>query len=132
MLKANLCDLSDVTEVYTCESCGLISYINPQKGTRHCTRCQEHARVYPTKMPYAYKLLTQELQSMMIGTIFSTSDIQDIKKDFEKARGEKPATKVGTSLFKNKMSQSQKPAQKRPTFDIDETINNIKNLHNQI
>ncbi|CCX32109.1 hypothetical protein FPQ18DRAFT_279952 [Pyronema domesticum] len=51
---------SDVHEVDLCESCGLMGYSN------WCTTCQSSKAVTKMKIPYAAKLLIQELLSMNV------------------------------------------------------------------
>lgn len=51
---------SDLFMAYICSQCGYIAY----KG--FCTYCQDGSSVLSLKMPYAFKLLTQELLSMNI------------------------------------------------------------------
>jgi len=59
LLNERLMISSDLFEAYVCRSCGIISY----KGK--CTLCQNEMPV-PVNMPYACKLLFQELMSMNI------------------------------------------------------------------
>lgn len=59
LLNERLMISSDLFEAYVCRSCGIISY----KGK--CTLCQNEMPV-PINMPYACKLLFQELMSMNI------------------------------------------------------------------
>jgi DNA-directed RNA polymerase beta subunit len=73
LLKANLSDLSDGTYLYVCENCGMISYHNQKRGTKHCTKCEageSSSSISRIHAPYAMKLLSQELNAMNIGTIF--------------------------------------------------------------
>lgn len=51
---------SDVHEVDVCETCGLIGYSN------WCTTCRNSKAVVKMKIPYAAKLLIQEMLSMNI------------------------------------------------------------------
>ncbi|GAW82799.1 DNA-directed RNA polymerase III subunit [Plasmodium gonderi] len=51
---------SDVCDVYICEDCGLIGY---DTYCNFCQKCDKNALV---KMPYACKLLFQELQTMNV------------------------------------------------------------------
>ena len=60
---------SDLFMAYICSTCGYIAY----KG--FCTFCQSGASVLPIKMPYAFKLLTQELISMNIKTKFKLNHV---------------------------------------------------------
>jgi DNA-directed RNA polymerase III subunit RPC2 len=51
---------SDVHEVDLCAQCGLMGYSN------WCTTCQSSKAVTKMKIPYAAKLLIQELLSMNV------------------------------------------------------------------
>lgn len=51
---------SDVTDVYICEECGLLGYAG------WCTYCKSGAKVSKLQIPYACKLLFQELQAMNV------------------------------------------------------------------
>ncbi|KAJ1662764.1 DNA-directed RNA polymerase III complex subunit Rpc2 [Coemansia sp. RSA 1813] len=60
LLLERLMISSDVFEVHVCEKCGYIGY----KGW--CQMCRSSKAMVPIKIPYACKLLFQELQSMNI------------------------------------------------------------------
>jgi DNA-directed RNA polymerase III subunit RPC2 len=60
MLVERLMISSDAFEVAVCEGCGLLGYAG------WCNRCKSSGRVSKIKIPYACKLLFQELQSMNI------------------------------------------------------------------
>ncbi|KAI9499870.1 DNA-directed RNA polymerase III subunit RPC2 [Coemansia spiralis] len=60
LLLERLMISSDVFEVHVCEGCGYIGY----KGW--CQMCRSSKSMVPIKIPYACKLLFQELQSMNI------------------------------------------------------------------
>ncbi|KAJ2532233.1 DNA-directed RNA polymerase III complex subunit Rpc2, partial [Coemansia sp. RSA 1937] len=60
LLLERLMISSDVFEVYVCQTCGYIGY----KGW--CQMCRSSKSMVPIKIPYACKLLFQELQSMNI------------------------------------------------------------------
>ncbi|XP_071700957.1 DNA-directed RNA polymerase III subunit 2 [Rutidosis leptorrhynchoides] len=57
---------SDPFEVQVCRKCGLLGYINYQTKTRVCSTCKNGDNISSMKLPYACKLLFQELQSMNI------------------------------------------------------------------
>ncbi|KAI3720441.1 hypothetical protein L6452_21357 [Arctium lappa] len=57
---------SDPFEVQVCRKCGLLGYINYQSKTRVCSTCKNGDNISSMKLPYACKLLFQELQSMNI------------------------------------------------------------------
>ena len=68
-LKERLMDQSDAYRVHVCELCGLIAVANLQKNTFECRACRSAAsrsRVVQVAIPYACKLLFQELMAMAI------------------------------------------------------------------
>ena len=67
-LKERLMDQSDAYRIHVCETCGLIAVANLQKQTFECRGCRLGARtrVNQVMIPYACKLLFQELLSMQI------------------------------------------------------------------
>ena len=60
---------SDLYEVYVCNDCGFFGY------NKYCTHCQDKNQVYKVKMPYACKLLLQELTSMGIRAKMGLRDV---------------------------------------------------------
>ncbi|KAI3717287.1 hypothetical protein L1987_68818 [Smallanthus sonchifolius] len=57
---------SDPFETQVCRKCGLLGYINYQTKSRMCSMCKNGDNMSTMKLPYACKLLFQELQSMNI------------------------------------------------------------------
>ena len=91
-IKETMADRSDSTDIIICAGCGQIAMANVQKNIYHCYNCNS-SRVYyqQNKMhkeqtetskndfellqiPYAMKLLTQELEGMSIQPHFITSN----------------------------------------------------------
>lgn len=68
LLNERLMLSSDVFKVVVCNNCGLIGYSNT------CTYCKEKANLTGINIPYACKLLFQELESMNIKPILKLSD----------------------------------------------------------
>lgn len=66
-LHQNMTNLSDGTDIFVCKSCGLIVY-NDAKGITKCRRCSTNSEASRTFIPYAYKLLHQELLGFGIAT----------------------------------------------------------------
>ena len=66
MILERLMISSDQFEVHVCTKCGLLGYYHHKLQTGYCTQCATGATVAPLKVPYACKLLFQELQSMNI------------------------------------------------------------------
>lgn len=57
---------SDPFKVQVCRKCGLLGYYNHKLKTSICSTCKNGENVSTMKLPYACKLLFQELQSMNI------------------------------------------------------------------
>jgi DNA-directed RNA polymerase II subunit RPB2 len=84
-LKETMGDRADNAEFYVCNGCGFMGMVNPEKKIYHCYSCNSTKISYHSEklhkeqietskndfsqiqMPYAMKLLTQELESMSIG-----------------------------------------------------------------
>ena len=68
-LKETLVDKSDKTYVYVCNNCGLFASKKPDKDIYTCQMCSSRDETYSThkvEMPYAFKLLVQELKAINI------------------------------------------------------------------
>lgn len=57
---------SDPFEVQVCRVCGLLGYYNHKLKTSVCSTCKNGDNISTMKLPYACKLLFQELQSMNV------------------------------------------------------------------
>ncbi|KAI5185277.1 DNA-directed RNA polymerase II subunit RPB2 [Nematocida homosporus] len=65
-LKERLCDVSDRFEVFICNSCGIFCAGNRTRGIYSCQLCGTRTDISAVHMPYAFKLLTQEMMAMCI------------------------------------------------------------------
>jgi len=65
-LKESMLERSDLFEVYVCKICGMFASVNPSMNSYKCTHCDKSAEFALLNIPYAYKLLTQELMAMNI------------------------------------------------------------------
>jgi DNA-directed RNA polymerase II subunit RPB2 len=65
-LKERLLDVSDKYGVYICKKCGLIATANPTNKLYECKKCDNYGDFAKCYIPYACKLLFQELQTMSI------------------------------------------------------------------
>lgn len=65
-LKERLFEVSDKYSMHICETCGLICQANLLEQKFECTICQNSQSICRVNVPYACKLLIQELMAMQI------------------------------------------------------------------
>lgn len=65
-LKERLFDVSDSYKMHICETCGLICQANLSEQKFECTVCQSSQSICKVAIPYACKLLIQELMALQI------------------------------------------------------------------
>ena len=65
---------SDQFEAQVCTKCGLLGFQHQITGKNQCTLCGTGADVATLKLPYACKLLFQELQAMNIAPRLSLTE----------------------------------------------------------
>ena len=66
VLQERMLDASDKTTIYVCQKCGLEGFYNPRTKKFICPKCGEDAPLVPVTVSYAFKLLLDELKSMVI------------------------------------------------------------------
>ena len=59
-------DVSDKYVIYKCNQCGLIANSNPKTEIYECKSCNNYGDFTKVFIPYACKLLFQELMTMSI------------------------------------------------------------------
>lgn len=64
--RGRLYDASDKYSVYVCKKCGLIVSYNDKMNIHHCRTCDNRVDFNYVEIPYACKLLFQELNTMNI------------------------------------------------------------------
>jgi len=72
-LKERLMDVSDAYRIHVCDICGLIAEANLAQNTYLCRGCDNKSKISQIKLPYASKLLFQELMAMMIAPRITTA-----------------------------------------------------------
>jgi len=76
--KERFMECSDGFNCYTCRKCGLLAIANPEANIWLCKGCQNTTEFASIQIPYAYKLLVQELETMNIASrIFTNGAILD-------------------------------------------------------
>lgn len=87
--KERLMECSDAFRCYACRDCGLLAVANPTEGIWACRGCGNTTNFGNIEIPYAYKLLLQELETMCISSRIITKDrlitnVASVKGDAEK------------------------------------------------
>lgn len=77
-LKERLFDVSDYYTIHICKNCGMLAIANVKNNEFRCERCKEgengmNTTVVSVHIPYACKLLFQELQGMHVALKFNTA-----------------------------------------------------------
>jgi len=70
-LKEKMLDTSDNYRIFVCKNCGMTANANPTKNLYKCNYCKVNSEIIQVRIPYAFKLLSQELQTMNIKLGFS-------------------------------------------------------------
>ncbi|BAT99423.1 hypothetical protein VIGAN_10086000, partial [Vigna angularis var. angularis] len=83
-LKERLFDQSDAYRVHVCERCGLIASAILKKNSFECKGCKNKTNIVHVYIPYACKLLFQELMAMAIAPIMLTKEIKSTKDQKKK------------------------------------------------
>jgi len=65
-IKEKFLDGSDAYRVFVCRGCGMFCTANPEKGIYKCNACKESSDIVQCRVPYALKLMFQELTTMGI------------------------------------------------------------------
>lgn len=64
--KGRMYDCSDKYEVHVCRKCGIIASYNTERSIHFCKTCENRADFALVQIPYACKLLFQELATMNV------------------------------------------------------------------
>lgn len=81
--KERLMECSDLFRCWSCADCGLIAIVNPKEGVWACKGCGNTTNFAAIEIPYAYKLLLQELETMSISSRIITQ--QKLLRGLEKS-----------------------------------------------
>lgn len=73
-LKERTYDSSDKFVFYVCKECGMIAVANPVKNIYECKYCNNKTSFAKVLVPYATKLMWQELMTMGITPRMETEE----------------------------------------------------------
>jgi len=65
-LKERMLDVSDNYRIFVCNVCGLTAFVNLEQNISKCKKCNNYINFAEVRLPYACKLMIQELESMSI------------------------------------------------------------------
>ena len=71
-LKERFMECSDNYRLFICKKCNNVANVNPEKNIYTCNMCDNKTHFEEVRLPYASKLMFQEIQSMGISTKFIT------------------------------------------------------------
>jgi len=74
LIRDRMLDNSDAYVMYVCKECGHIAWYNRNKGVYECPIHGPGADVVPVVVPYAFKLLLQEIMSMAVKPEIKVTD----------------------------------------------------------
>ncbi len=89
--KERFMECSDLFRCWSCQDCGLIAIVNPKEGIWNCRGCGNSTSFSAIEIPYAYKLLLQELETMCISSRIVTQQkiLRDLRPVAAGGGGEK-------------------------------------------
>lgn len=70
--KEKIMECSDNYKMYVCKECNSFATVNHEKEIYNCRNCTNKVNFTEIRIPYACKLLLQEIQTMSIGTKINT------------------------------------------------------------
>ena len=92
-LKERMLEASDNFQAHVCRGCGLLGVVNPLRGVYQCAACTSTTGFSQIRVPYAYKLFLQELESMNISSRLITEsrlrEHVELKREIEDYRVDK-------------------------------------------
>lgn len=72
-LKERIIECSDNYRIHVCKQCGFMAIVNSDKNIYNCRNCKNNTNFSEVRIPYACKLLFQEIATMNLGTRLLTA-----------------------------------------------------------
>lgn len=102
-------ECSDNYRIFVCVKCGMMATVNPERGIYFCKACKNIVEFAEFRVPYASKLLLQEIETMSIGAKFDAAGIKTIR-----GGGSATAARKGGASSKRPPLLLAAPAAKSP------------------
>ena len=83
-LKERFMETSDNYRMFVCTKCGMFATVNPENGIHNCKACKNITEFAEIRIPYAAKLMLQEIGAMSIGARFIVEGMQTVQKNHTK------------------------------------------------
>jgi len=74
LLRDRLLESSDKFDALVCGKCGHFAIHDKKRNRIYCPFCEEESEIYTVEMPYAFKLLLDELRSLCLDTRIKLRD----------------------------------------------------------
>lgn len=74
LLRDRLLEESDAYTIFICRRCGTLVYYDMRQRRYVCPICEDKAEVESVTVSYAFKLLLQELESMVLAPQLSLEE----------------------------------------------------------
>lgn len=115
-------ECSDAFRCFSCRDCGLIAVANPTEGIWLCRGCGNTTNFSAIEIPYAYKLLLQELESMCISSRVITQSRLILHKGIASLERSRAAAKEAEAEAEAQAEEMEDIIEEEENEDYDEEM----------